>query len=128
MGKPLNKSKLAHSANTAIQSVGALLIALILGAVILLLTGANPLGAYGAILKGSVGSMSAFINTLIQTTPLMFTGLSYLFAAKAGLVNLGMEGQMLFGATAAPGTWGCPSSSTSPWPSWWGCSPAGSTA
>lgn len=107
MGKPLNKSKLAHSANTAIQSVGALLIALILGAVILLLTGANPLGAYGAILKGSVGSVSAFVNTLIQTTPLMFTGLSYLFAAKAGLVNLGMEGQMLFGAMGAAiaGAW-----------------------
>ena len=30
MGKPLNRSKLAHSANTAIQSVGALLIALML--------------------------------------------------------------------------------------------------
>ncbi len=87
--------------STAVKSVISLLIALLIGGVILGVSGYNPLSCYGAIVKGSLLSPSALINTLVQMTPLMFTGLAFAFSSKSGLINLGMEGQMFLGGLAA---------------------------
>lgn len=83
------------------KSLGALFIALCLGALLLAAAGYSPAMAYGAIVKGAVGNKPALINSLIQAVPLIFTGLSFAFASRAGLISLGMEGQMLAGAMAA---------------------------
>lgn len=81
--------------------VAAVLLALLIGAVILLLSGANPLAAYAALLEGSFGSMNAFARTLEKATPILFSGLAVTFAFRAGLFNIGAQGQLLLGALTA---------------------------
>jgi simple sugar transport system permease protein len=76
----------------------AVLLALLAGAVILQVSGASPIEAYAALFKGSFGTMRAFGRTLEKATPLVFSGLAVAFAFKAGLFNIGAQGQLLFGA------------------------------
>lgn len=76
----------------------AVALAIVIGALILLVSGANPLAAYGGLLKGSFGSGTAFGRTLEKATPLIFSGLAVAFAFKAGLFNIGAQGQLLLGA------------------------------
>ncbi len=79
----------------------AVLLGLILGAILLLASGSNPLEAYGALLKGAFGSPAAVQRTLEKATPLIFSGLAVAFAFKAGLFNIGAQGQLLVGAVVA---------------------------
>lgn len=76
----------------------AVLLALLVGAIILQVSGASPIQAYAALFKGSFGTMKAFGRTLEKATPLVFSGLAVAFAFKAGLFNIGAQGQLLFGA------------------------------
>jgi general nucleoside transport system permease protein len=59
-----------------------------------------PLVAYGALLEGALGSPQ---NTILQATPLVLGGLAVGVGFKAGLFNIGGQGQFLLGATAAAG-------------------------
>jgi len=79
----------------------AVLLAALIGAVILVAHGANPLKAYIALLQGSFGNIAAIGRTFEKTTPLIFSGLAVAFAFKAGLFNIGAQGQLLFGALTA---------------------------
>lgn len=81
--------------------LAAVVLALLIGAVILIISGANPLQAYAALIRGSFGSSTAFTRTLEKATPLMFSGLAIAFAFKCGLFNIGAQGQLLFGALTA---------------------------
>ncbi len=81
--------------------LAAVLLAALIGALILLISGANPLAAYGALLKGSFGSLDNLSRTLEKATPLIFSGLAVAFAFKAGLFNIGAQGQLLLGAITA---------------------------
>lgn len=81
--------------------LAAVLLALVIGAILLAISGANPFNAYAALLEGSFGSMKAFGRTLAKATPLIFSGLAVAFAFKAGLFNIGAQGQLLFGALAS---------------------------
>ena len=78
--------------------LAAVLLALVIGAILLAISGADPLKAYSALLEGSFGNMKAFGRTLSKATPLIFSGLAVAFAFKAGLFNIGAQGQLLFGA------------------------------
>ena len=79
----------------------AVLLALAISAVILLLSGSNPIVAYLALFRGAFGSLAAIGRTLEKATPLVFTGLAVAFAFKAGLFNIGAQGQLLLGALTA---------------------------
>ena len=57
-----------------------------------------PFTAYRALLEGSIGSFSAIVNTLVQSTPLILAGLSVALGFKAGLFNIGAQGQFMMGA------------------------------
>jgi simple sugar transport system permease protein len=57
--------------------------------------------AYAALIEGSVGSERAILNTLVATAPLLLGGLSVGLAFKAGLFNIGAQGQFLMGALGA---------------------------
>ncbi len=57
--------------------------------------------AYAALIEGSVGSTRAILNTLVATAPLLLGGLSVGLAFKAGLFNIGAQGQFLMGALGA---------------------------
>lgn len=82
----------------------AVFTALVIGAIIIMLTGASlgeTLAAYKALLIGSVGSIKAISETLTAATPLILAGLSVAIAFRAGLFNIGGEGQMLIGGMTA---------------------------
>jgi len=78
--------------------LAAVLLAVLIGAIILAVSGANPFRAYGALLQGAFGSSKAIGRTLEKATPLIMSGLAVAFGFKAGLFNIGAQGQLLFGA------------------------------
>jgi simple sugar transport system permease protein len=65
-------------------------------------TGHSATDALSALWTGSLGSRYAiFSATLVRATPLILTGLAVTLAFTAGVMNIGAEGQLLSGATAA---------------------------
>lgn len=79
----------------------AIVLALLIGAIILLISGANPIEAYAALFRGAFGSPEAIQRTLEKSTPLIFSGLAVAFAFKGGLFNIGAQGQLILGAIVA---------------------------
>lgn len=79
----------------------AVLLGLLIGAILLIASGSNPIEAYSALLKGAFGTPVAVQRTLEKATPLIFSGLAVAFAFKAGLFNIGAQGQLLIGAVVA---------------------------
>lgn len=82
-------------------SIFSLILALLLFAIPIGVTGRNPLAVYGAILAGSFGSLKGFLNVLAYMLPLIMTGLGASLAFQAGVFNIGGEGQVLLGGLAA---------------------------
>jgi len=76
-------------------------LGLLVGAVILLFLGANPLDAYAAMLQGAFGSPNAFADTLVKASPLLFVGIGTCIAYRCGVINIGGEGQIVIGALSA---------------------------
>jgi len=76
-------------------------LALLLGTLLLYVTGHDPILAYRMILRGSFGSRNAVLDSLSQATPIILTGLAFVVALKSGIVNIGAEGQLFAGAMAA---------------------------
>ncbi len=88
---------------TLMAPVGAVAVALILCAALILWTGQDPFTAYGLLFKGALGSRFAITETLTRATPMILTGLAAAVAFRAKLWNIGGEGQFYMGALAA--TW-----------------------
>jgi len=84
-----------------VHTIGAIVLALIVGTAVLWLTGANPLSAYGALLSGAFGSTYAISTTLVDSLPLMLVGVGVALTFQAGLVNIGGEAQYVIGSIAA---------------------------
>ena len=84
--------------------VFAVVAALVLGALIMLATGVDlpTIGkSFVALAKGSAGSLNAVSETLTAAIPLVLAGLGLGLGFRAGLFNIGAEGQLLLGGTAA---------------------------
>ncbi|MBO8161512.1 MAG: ABC transporter permease [Thermosipho sp. (in: Bacteria)] len=79
----------------------SVLIALAISTIVIILIGKNPIDAYSALIRGSFGSKQAIADTVIKTTPLILTGLAVGFGFRAGVFNIGAEGQMVMGALIA---------------------------
>ncbi|HYH12940.1 MAG TPA: ABC transporter permease [Thermomicrobiales bacterium] len=88
-------------AMTVLGPVLAVIAALLVGAVIMLLSGHDPIAAYTALLDGSLNGRRAIAETLIYTAPLMLGGLAFAIAYRASLFNIGIEGQLVIGGLAA---------------------------
>lgn len=78
----------------------ALLGALVLGAVLLAATGANPIEAYLAIVTGAFGP-DGVQDTLAYAVPVVGMAIALAIPLRAGMVNLGGEGQLVLGAISA---------------------------
>ncbi len=78
----------------------AMAIGFLIGAVLLLIWGYDPLRAYTALIQGSFGSTRMIGNTLASATPLILTGLTFAIGVRAGLFIIGAQGQMFFGPVA----------------------------
>jgi len=84
-----------------VLSLLAVVVALLLGAVILLMVGSDPWKAYGHIAEASFGSIGVFSDTLVKATPLILVGLACSIAFRMRLWNIGAEGQFFLGAFGA---------------------------
>ena len=84
--------------------LAAVFMALVIGAVIMMATSVAPatiLRSFVAMADGSVGSINAISETLTASIPLVLAGLGIGLAFRAGLFNIGAEGQMVIGGLAA---------------------------
>jgi len=87
--------------DSMLLSLGAVIVALFLGALVLLLVGGNPIQAYAHIGKASFGSVGVFSDTLVKAIPLMLVGVACALAFQMRLWNIGAEGQFYMGAFGA---------------------------
>ncbi len=100
-GMPGVKSQLQAWAKVLLIPIGGILTAVILGGIIMYATGYDAVAAYKALFYG--GFVRNWHISVLNATPLIFTGLSIAFAFNAGLFNIGAEGQYYIGLMAA--TW-----------------------
>lgn len=84
-----------------LNAVVPVLAAFAIGAVIILLVGADPLTVYGYMLGRTLFTWPGFLKTLHFAAPLILTGLAIAITFKANIFNMGVEGQLLGGAFAA---------------------------
>jgi ABC-type uncharacterized transport system permease subunit len=104
---------------SAAVPVFAVILAFLVGSVLILVTSIATVGhldfglpvtAYLALLEGAGittdpgQAVNGLVNTLVQAAPLVLGGLSVGIAFKAGLFNIGAQGQFLIGALASAGT------------------------
>jgi simple sugar transport system permease protein len=93
------------------QPAFALAAAMLVAAIIIWLTSGytlfsaeafrQPFEALGALARGAFGETSAIMRTLTKSTPLILSGLAVAIALRAGLFNIGVEGQLLVGGLAS---------------------------
>jgi simple sugar transport system permease protein len=81
----------------------AVILALLVGAIVIILIGENPIDVYKLLFGHAIGNRDGWGNVLFRATPLIFTGLTVAFAFRCGLFNIGGEGQMYIGSFLA--TW-----------------------
>ena len=84
----------------ALVAIVPLGLALVLAAVL----GENPLTVLESLVRGALLSPTSLGYSLYYATPLLFTGLSVAWALRAGLFNIGAEGQMAMGGVALAAT------------------------
>ncbi|MDH3753100.1 MAG: ABC transporter permease [Acidimicrobiia bacterium] len=85
----------------------AILLSFIVGGILIALIGVNPFEAYWALLRGMFGSKDNIAASVARSVPFMGSALALAFAFRAGLFNIGAEGQLLVGGVTAAwvGTW-----------------------
>jgi general nucleoside transport system permease protein len=89
------------AAFNAIRVVLTLIMALIVGAIIMEVSGKDARKAYDVLWDSALGNSRARANSLLAATPLIFTGLATAVAFRAGIFNVGVEGSLYMGAFAA---------------------------
>jgi ABC-type uncharacterized transport system permease subunit len=87
--------------NRFVYTLLAMLLGMIVGSIVLLISGTNPLEAYKVIFVGAFGKPKYISWTIVKAIPLILTGLSVAFAFNTGLFNIGAEGQYIVGSIGA---------------------------
>ena len=94
--------------------LAGVVVALLIGALMLMVLKADPIKAYSTLIHGAVGSVSGITQSLVKATPLLLVGLGICIAFRANVINIGGEGQIIMGAITA--TWFPLTFHT--WPGW----------
>lgn len=84
-----------------VSPISALLMSFLIGGCLIAVLGYNPFLTYQYLLVGAFGGFDKIVGSLALMTPVLFCALSHTLGSRAGLSNLGMEGQFLGGAMAA---------------------------
>lgn len=79
---------------------GAVVLVLALSALLVAVTGGSPTAALEALVRGGAGDATAVSTTLLYAAPLLLVAVGACVSARAGVFNIGQEGQVLIGATA----------------------------
>jgi simple sugar transport system permease protein len=85
----------------------AILLSFMVGGILIAMIGVNPFEAYWALLRGMFGSWDRVAGSIARSVPFLGSALALAFAFRAGLFNIGAEGQLLIGGVTAAwvGTW-----------------------
>jgi general nucleoside transport system permease protein len=85
---------------SALRAIVALLLAFLVTSVLILMSGKSPLAAYASLLNGAFGSSDRIAFALNKSTPYILTAVGIALCFRAGIVNIGGEGQIAIGALA----------------------------
>ena len=94
-----SKSRWRNTVIDILIPIGAVVGALLVGALILALAGINPATAYGPLLIGPFANLYGVAQTVTKVIPLLLVGLGICVAFRGGIINIGGEGQIIAGAT-----------------------------
>ena len=85
----------------------AIILSFVVGGVLIAIIGINPFEAYWALVRGMFGSWDRVAGSIARSVPFIGSALALAFAFRAGLFNIGAEGQLLVGGITAAwvGTW-----------------------
>lgn len=81
----------------------SLAVALVIGGLLLLVSGRDPIAAYQSMFGGAFGSVGNFAETLVRMTPFLILAISVSVSFRCGIWNIGAEGQLILGAITS--TW-----------------------
>jgi len=79
----------------------SVIVALAIGGILVYIQGSNPLLAYLVLFTTAFGSVDGIATTLAKATPLVLSGLAVAICLRAGLFNIGAQGQLISGALAS---------------------------
>jgi len=85
----------------AAVSLGAIMVALVLGGILIAFAGGDPFRSYAHIAKASFGNLGVLSDTIVKATPILLTSLACSIAFRMKLWNIGAEGQFIMGAFGA---------------------------
>ena len=95
-------ARLARSWRAVVRSLAPVILALIAGGLLLLVLGQNPVRFYVAVWQGGVES-GGWQNSAVLMAPLLLIALGLIIVFRAGIWNLGYDGQYLLGAALVAG-------------------------
>lgn len=78
--------------------IGAVLAAAVIGAIMLAALGASPLEGYWALIEGAFGGGRKLADSALKAMPLLLVGVGITVSFRAGVINIGGEGQIIAGA------------------------------
>lgn len=81
-----------------VQAALSVVLSLVVGGILLLLSGRNPLEAYESLYYGAFGTTDRFTETLVKATPLLLIAVSVSISFRCQYWNIGAEGQMILGS------------------------------
>jgi len=87
--------------NPALESVLAGVVGLLVGALLMWIWGYDPWKAYMAMFRGAYGDSYGLASSAARGVPLILTALTFSICVRAGMFNIGAEGQLYIGALAA---------------------------
>jgi ABC-type uncharacterized transport system permease subunit len=93
----------SHAGDWAVRSIGPIIIALLVGALILAILGRNPLAFYSDLFRTGLVSSNGWQAMLTRLAPLLLIGMGLIVAFRAGLWNIGGDGQFLLAAAVVAG-------------------------
>jgi len=94
-------NKLGKNLLSMLVPIGMIFFSFFVGAIIMLIFGYNPIQAYVSLMRGAFVGNFNIAQTLLNSVPLIFTGLAVAFAFRCGLFNIGAEGQLYLGSLAS---------------------------
>jgi len=95
------KKRMSKRLKGLLTPVIAVLLGILVGTIIMLVSGYDPVAAFSALWNGVFGDIYSFGEAVRQITPYILAGLAVAFAFRVGLFNIGVEGQFIVGWLAA---------------------------
>jgi len=94
----VRRDRIEWLVNAIVVPLASVAAGFVVAGVAVAATGADPLAAFIALFQGAITNRNAFPETLVSTVPYVFLGLGVALGFRAGLFNIGAEGQFYIGA------------------------------